>query len=161
MVKTKPNLISSKTFKHIDKLTNTNTTYNIGSNSLWFFYNDYIKPNLFPLLVFVIISVFLTLRYMIKKNKKKKTKKIIKKIKKNTNSNIVQQPLELVSELPDISEPDTNSSITADSIGLLEKEYNKDKQTGYMSDQMLKETYEKKTAKLSFDELARVIAGGE
>ena len=48
------------------------------------------------------------------------------------------------------------------SIFHLEEEYKKslEKNKGTMSEQMIREMYETKSSKLSFDELARVICGG-
>jgi len=52
------------------------------------FYNDYIQPNLFALIAFIVISIFLIFRYFIKKDKKKrKLKKTLKKALDNEHEN--------------------------------------------------------------------------
>jgi hypothetical protein len=155
-------------------------------NNVGSFYTDYIKPNQFPLLVMIILVVYLTIRYFIKQNKKKSNRlqdnrlqsntRVAKKHKKSKKRQPVKRLVErtddtdqsdqsdqssyhpLVTSLPQLN-PDHMESDDMESIYALEKEYSREKEEGLMSDQMLKELYQAKNTKLSFDELARVFAG--
>ena len=64
-----------------------------------------------------------------------------------------------VTELPELEPVHMGNGGDDDSIYNLEKSYRIDKENGNMSDQMLKDLYQKKNQKMSFDELARVVAG--
>lgn len=66
---TKPNLINEKALRSINKIFNDNVISQgeTTGEHLWKLYNDYIKPNMFGLLVIIIISFFLFIRYIIKK----------------------------------------------------------------------------------------------
>jgi hypothetical protein len=187
--KSKPNLISSKTLKNIDKIfkSDIKTIQNDWKHNLLLFYYDYIKPNLFPLIVFLLVAIYLILRYLVKnnnpndnnnnnnklkKNKKRKIKNknvinnddITNKTDHNSNSelqsiikNDSQSYYPSVTQLPKL-EPDYMGEDN-DSIYKLEKEYHEEKKNGNMSDYMLNEIYQDKNKKMSFDELARVISG--
>ena len=173
--KIKPNLVSSKTIKRIDKLfsniKNDEPTWGI---SMSLFYNDYIKPNLFALIILLIIVIFLSLRYLLKHNKtqrkhkksrKHKSKKASYKIEYSEPS--VELTPQMYSDEDDMSiyerqkyyEEDRNTD--EQSIHDLEREYQNtlENNRGHYSPQMLSEIAEDKSTKMSFDEIARIVMG--
>ena len=190
--KSKPSLISSKTLKHIDKLVQGGDGGKLQPDwkkSATLFYGDYVKPNLLPLIVLFIVVIYLTIRYVIKKNKDEevsleeddrgniknddnayerkkgegegegeggdKNKVInVKGVSGNDDSDCAS-----VTELPELEPVYMGNDGDDDSIYNLERAYRIDKENGNMSDQMLKDLYQKKNQKMSFDELARVVAG--
>lgn len=70
---THPELISNKIIKKLDNELNVDfvhqpkLTDNISS-----FYTNFIKPNMFPILIFILFAAFLLLKYAIKQDKKQK-----------------------------------------------------------------------------------------
>jgi hypothetical protein len=70
----KPNLISSKTLKDIESnldipgITESNKVI----NGLGTFYENYILPNMFPLIVIFLLILYLTIKYIIKKDREEK-----------------------------------------------------------------------------------------
>uniref|UniRef100_A0A6C0EC37 Uncharacterized protein n=1 Tax=viral metagenome TaxID=1070528 RepID=A0A6C0EC37_9ZZZZ len=72
---THPELISNKIIKKLDNELNVDfvhqpkLTDNISS-----FYTNFIKPNMFPILIFILFAAFLLLKYAIKQDKKTKRK---------------------------------------------------------------------------------------
>jgi len=174
--KIKPNLVSSKTIKRIDKLfsniKNEEPTWGI---SMSMFYNDYIKPNLFALIILFVIVIFLTLKYLLKQDKKQKRKKS-KKHKNNKVSYKIKYSDESVDRIPqmysdedDLSiyerqkyyEEDRDKNNDEQSIHDLEREYQNTLKNnrGQYSHQMLNEIMEDRSTKMSFDEIARVVMG--
>lgn len=85
----KPNLVSTRIIKDINTKLNVDhkfidngnrVIYGIGS-----FYDNYIVPNLFPLIVIALLAIYLTIRYIIKKDREEFEEKIEKvEEKKNT-----------------------------------------------------------------------------
>jgi len=64
----KPNLISEKCVRKLDKILENVKTTSVTSH-MSNIYNDYIKPNLFGILVVVFIGIFLLIMYIVKKYK--------------------------------------------------------------------------------------------
>lgn len=63
-----PNLVSDKVIKKITKIFKDAESVTV-TNHLSNFYDNYIKPNLFALLMFVTLALFLTVKYFVKKYK--------------------------------------------------------------------------------------------
>ena len=68
----KPSLISSKMLKDINK----HLEFSASEGPTWGqsfggFYENYVKPNVLPIAIFIIFAVFLIIRYLIKKDKDK------------------------------------------------------------------------------------------
>jgi len=85
-----PQLISTRTVKHINKMitSGSGSDANPGvkltnwATHLKYFYSHYIKTNLFPLIIFAFIGIILLFKYLVKKEKdtiiqKNKDKKTI------------------------------------------------------------------------------------
>lgn len=157
----KPNLISEKTIRKLDKILENSKT--VGStNHLANIYNNYIKPNLFFILVLIIIVAFLAIRYLIKKYReenydgdenidedseeesleveKKPTKKINAEIEDDTFTD------DLEDDITETQEENFEENI----------EENNDEM---ISDQYLKEMHIKDNDRLAFDELSRLSFG--
>jgi len=66
-----PELISSKTIKNISKTLQTGGDISPPSwtENVVTFYQNYIQPNLFPIIVLIIISVYLFIMYVLKRDK--------------------------------------------------------------------------------------------
>jgi hypothetical protein len=173
----KPQLVSHKTLKQLGKTFKvTNVEQIQWTESVGSFYEDYIQPNLFAIIVFMMLVLFLTIRYALKvdeKKKKSRIRKLSKKIRYKTNHDDI-----------DIDFPDNfsyhNNSVYDGSIypeymlrdelidngngNMLYKlqkeyEYNVENNDGSMSDQMMKDMYQTRTSKYLFDEMSRVISG--
>jgi len=161
---TTPCLISSKVIKHI------NDQYHIGGvtqlkQQEWTFnfntiYADYIQPNLFPLIVIILLAIYLSIKYVLKQDsiKTKKIQKLkqihnqIKQQQKYKQNKPIEEPIYELQTI--VSEPydDDDGGNTLSQIN----EYNNDD----MSEEMINEFKRKELSKLSFNELSRVIAGG-
>jgi hypothetical protein len=184
---TKPNLINEKALKSINKILDTSTIQNQETTGehLYKLYDNYVKPNMFGLLVIVIVSLFLFIRYIIKKynqsvqidneiendfeqsdsdndNKKNNFADSDKFTLGSTNSSIKNI------KKKDNDDDDVNKDTDKDSVNdgsrftELNEEYNKAvrENIGQMSEEMIKDIYKKKKDKLSFDELTRIIVEG-
>jgi predicted RND superfamily exporter protein len=187
--KTKPELISHKALKHINKTFQVAAEKQLPdaqwNDNLLHFYTNYIRPNLFILIVLFIVIIFLLIRYSLKQEKEKdiekyKEKKRKHKKKKQKKSNHIDQNQysdESVININDtyksnsdrikafdhIEDPEQSIYNEDNSIYNLENEYmyalnNND---GALSDQAIKDIYEDKSSKISFDELAKIITGSD
>lgn len=70
-----PNLVSSKTLKDIEtklNVPNNNDNSNRMINGIGAFYNEYIAPNLFPLIVISLLIIYLTIKYVLKRDREEK-----------------------------------------------------------------------------------------
>lgn len=175
--KTKPKLVSDEILKNLGKTFKVATVKQTQwEDSIGNFYEDYVRPNLFALIVFGLLIVFLTIRYVLKENnKKKKTKikKINKKIRYGYSSiadfdvgftdhekheesvydgSIYPEHM-LKDEL--IENPSSNKLYDIQR----EYEYNIYNNDGSMSKQMLQDVYQTKTSKFLFDEMSRIVSG--
>jgi len=178
----KPNLINEKIIKKLNKILKENKLDTSFSNSLYDIYQNYIKPNAFGIIVFIVICVFLFMKYIIKqykqnkKNKKNdyddddnndkgKNKGNIK-IEKFTE--IEEQEINKDNDYLDmdinsrIKEDRTNSDTNFNDINDEYEEMLRNNNNGYMSSQMIKDMYEKNKEKHSFNEMTKIIVeGGE
>jgi hypothetical protein len=183
----KPNLINEKALKSISKILDESTIYNqptTGENLLKL-YENYIKPNMFGLLVIVIISIFLFIRYIIKKynestdieidlneevsqnNQKKENNKNIENVENNAyKNNKSDDEFTLDGCETETNENKENKEKSLDNgesrFTELNEEYNRTvkENMGLMSEQAIKDIYKKKKDKLTFDELTRIIVEG-
>jgi hypothetical protein len=170
--KSKPDLINHKTIRQISKIFQTTGKQEPSwKDNMGHFYIDYIRPNLFPLVVIFLVFIFLSIRYFLKRDRETTYKK--HKSKKNKNKRnfyvdnyIINKPK---NDNPYIQKQNFNDTDIEDrddgekSIYTLEQEYRASLENNkeMMSDQMIKELYETRGSKMSFDELARVVAGGD
>lgn len=69
-----PNLISKRTLEDIDSYLNVPhiDPENKVINGLGAFYNNYISPNLFPIIVISLLIIYLTIKYILKKDREEK-----------------------------------------------------------------------------------------
>ena len=81
----KPDLINKRTMHNLEKILKKTrpitTDSNTWSDTAYSFYEEYIKPNAFFLIILLLLSLFLWYRYSIKSNDDKTLKTI------NTNNN--------------------------------------------------------------------------
>jgi hypothetical protein len=87
-----PDLISNKCLKELNTslIKPTVVEYPTLTSNLSGFYTDYIRPNIFPIIVFVLISVYLFIKYVLKRDKDENEdtpSKSTKKHKHNHSSN--------------------------------------------------------------------------
>ena len=169
--RSKPDLVSHKVIKRVNKVFQTAGSIEPSwGENIGHFYTNYIQPNLFALIIFVVIAIFLTIRYLIKQDKQDKTKKRRKrKTKKYQNDFKIRYDDSHEREyfIPQIDDRfieeqeddnDDNNMFVED--GDKDNQEMIDNNNGEMSDQMIKEMHETKSSRMSFDELARVICGG-
>lgn len=171
-------LVSRKTIKKMDKIfRDVPENHPSWESNVLLFYNDYIKPNLFPIIILLFFALFLGIRYCLKQEKqaKQKKKKDLKKSKKIENSYVIdygdsQQEMEnndVYQQQPhqqqyEYNSNDDNTEYRNDdeiSFYTLNKAYEQAliNNRGYVSDQMIKEMKEKDSSKLAFNELARMV----
>lgn len=167
---TKPALVSNKTLKTLGKKFRIAKQEQIQWNeSMENFYVDYIQPNLFALIVFVLLFIFLTIRYVLKidnDNKKDRDRNNNKKIDKTSNDTQQHMYEEQYPYLFDdnlLKDEFVDDTENTNNMYSLEKEYqsNMNNNNGYMSDNMMKDIYNTKTSKLLFNEMARVVSGND
>lgn len=183
--KIKPNLVSSRTLKRINKIFSNPIKeeptwgYNMG-----LVYSDYIRPNLFPLIVLFIITVFLSIRYLLKKekdnrvkqNKHKSNKKKYYSKQKNkkqykidygdyTDDSYIPKMYgdekyeDNIRKLQPIFDTEDEENDEMSIYGMQRKYRKEIESSGDMSDEMINELMETKSSKISFDEIARIVAG--
>lgn len=104
----KPNLISSKTLDELEanlKNTMSNKEHMTITEGISSFYLNYIEPNLFPIIVVMLLCLYLTLKYMIKNihNGKGNTFKNKQKLKQKIN-HVVSPSIYKKNENYDMSE---------------------------------------------------------
>jgi hypothetical protein len=156
---TKPNLISEKVIKKLNKILDKKGSP-IPTNNLGYFYENYIKPHFFTIIVVVIMVVFLLVRHYFKKNKDKEQE----------NDNIELSDIESEIEITEKQQDDTPMTFELENFEQKEEEYNFDtlqrqyeqmmKENTELSEHHIKDIYQKKTDKMIFDEMARIIADG-
>lgn len=175
----RPNLINEKALKTINKiLDNSEIPPPTTGEHLFKLYDEYIKPNVFGILIIVIISLFLFIRYVIKKYNDSdaqidaEIENVDENVNKENNKNKENK------EKRNVSSDDDQFTLSTDNsddnngdepkeereLGLeeLNEEYNKAvrENASQMSEQMIKEIYKKKKDKFSFDELTRMLVDG-
>lgn len=193
-----PHLVSHKIMKNLSKILKTTAHKEpTWRENLEFFYTDYIKPNLFALIVFMLIGVFLVLKYynkqeneIIEKREKKRKRKNSKHRLERSSEQRSEPSSEHVSMKmyyhPDshkykyddqnyyadhqhIYEPDRriyaddeeNRDTDEISFSSLSKDYERSlaENDGTYSDMMVKDTINQKRARLTFDEMAKMVSG--
>lgn len=74
----RPNLVNNKLVADIEARLKLNAPSNNNSNKvingLGTFYNDYILPNLFPIIVISLLIIYLTIKYILKRDREEKAK---------------------------------------------------------------------------------------
>ncbi len=176
----KPNLVSNITLDKIDKLFENKYIEQPPWNfSMLSIYKDYIKPNLFSIIVFIFSTIFLSIRYYLKQEKNKNEydkKKHNKKKKKYKNDYIVKYDDD--TDLPILKTEKKNEFVSIDdlrslysdtdepindeySIYDLGKEYlsMKKNNNGYTSNEMIDDLMKNTSSKYMFHELAKMISG--
>lgn len=163
-----PNLLNEKALKNLNIFLEENTieVKSTGDHIITL-YKEYVRPNIFALLIFLIVGLFLFIRYLIKKhdigNSDEEQNNIDAIIKNNgdisDSDNIT---------LSSFSKKNLNDTITDEyddnksRFTELNEEYNKavKENVGNISEQALKDIYKKKKDKFTFDELTRIIVEG-
>jgi hypothetical protein len=183
---TKPKLINEKALKSIDKLFDNNAANITMTNEehLFKIFETYIKPNLFPIVIVIIISIYLFIRYFLKKYNEEnliidsdfdqnndidytdpKKLFLIENNDDLNNRNNINNNIDIDTnndnfDIDSIDDDTNNSDISR--FTELNEEYNKAirENSGLYSDQYIKDTYKKKKDKMSFDELTRILVEG-
>lgn len=77
--RTEPNLINTNIVEKLEGFLDNveHFEFNWGEG-FYYFFNTYIWPNIFPIIVFLFIGAFLLVRYLLKQHKVKKKKKKVK-----------------------------------------------------------------------------------
>lgn len=217
-----PRLVSKKTVKKLEKIfQNPVVNEPTWRDNLLLFYSDNIKPNLFAIIIFFIVAVFLTIKYLLKQEKDEKKERALRK-KKHIRKLLLQNKLRkqmLDSQMSSWSVPDDtlntlhkvnnhNANDTHDTHDIytttkqkkskkhfsdddiyyrasdvepnfdiddeienrsddevsfysLSKDYEKmiEENDGTLPVGMLKDAYEQKKTKTTFDELAKLVSG--
>lgn len=178
----KPNLVNHKTIKKLTK----SLQKPIGSEPTWkenllYFYSDYIRPNLFALLVMVLVTIYLSIKYFLKKEsdeqlkRKKKIKKkraLIKKMREDSENLLLKQNID---NAPYFQNNETkqmkNKQLYADdeenrnddeiSYYSLSKEYENEinNNDGSYTEMMLRDSLEEKRKRMTFDEMTKMLLG--
>lgn len=118
---TQPNLISKTTIKELEDTLGLNN--NIDNermlNGIGSFYDNYIAPNLFPIIVICLLILYLTIKYVIKRDKDEQNKKIrMARHKKQEVKQEVKQ-IEMIKNNTD----DDNTSSTPDISNMISEDY--------------------------------------
>jgi mannitol-specific phosphotransferase system IIBC component len=179
-----PDLISNKVIKRMNKMFQTNDIDDkIIAQEDWTknmskFYKNNVKPNLFAIIILMIVAFMVLIKYLLKQDKdkqkeKEKLKEYVKKIKRRHNKRKRNNKITTDSEIDygdeenshdiyeltpiksEFEDDDDNSNISH-----INEYYDRLQQEGGISDVMLRESREKDISRVSFDELARVIASG-
>jgi hypothetical protein len=185
----KPNLINSRALKNIEKILNNTKNEIKPDNHLIKLYQKYIYPNLFGILVFIIFIVFIFIRYLIKQNNNPKNREIDidesdietdidinidnnDKLfdinhEQNIKNNIIGDvyPIVASKDTDSLSIDDTERTEKTEnksSLTELNEEYNRmlRENDGQMSQQMIKDLHKKKSDKILFNEMSRIIVQG-
>lgn len=93
----KPNLVSHKMIKKIGKiLHNPVKDEPTWRDNLNLFYNEYIRPNLFAIIVFFLVAVFLTIKYLLKQEKEETEIKHKKNRRKHKQQKKIEDDTEVI-----------------------------------------------------------------
>jgi len=155
--KTKPELVSSKIINNINKMFGEYKGVNTWQDNMGHFYTNYIQPNLFPIIIFVLLAVYLTMRYMLKETKKKvkKRKPVEEPVQEEKEVDNHEEEIsknDLIEMYSNDEYVDTNSSIVK-----LEEEVEHMRSSGELSDQMIQQNYNDRLRRLSFDDMAKLL----
>jgi flagellar biosynthesis/type III secretory pathway M-ring protein FliF/YscJ len=109
----KPNLISSRTLKDIEiklSVPDHDNGKNRILDGIGSFYSNYVEPNLWALIVISLLIIYLTIRYILKKDREEREEeeeKQEKKREKNKQHMLKANPEEVIkesSETPDMAD---------------------------------------------------------
>jgi hypothetical protein len=143
------------------------------------FYTDYIQPNLFALIAFIILSIFLIFRYFIKKDKKKQhLKKTLKRVLNNEQSksehkyelsekeedDYLDKYIDNLMENEEYNFGEENDEFQKNNdddnqINKILKYYDDLEKSGITSSQYIEKEKENDIKKINFDHLAKLISG--
>jgi|694.fasta_scaffold103803_4 hypothetical protein len=86
---TQPAIVSEKTINKISKPIDPIKQITIvsWSDNLSGFYENYIKPNMFPLIIFILVGIFLFIKYVMKYDKDEKKKETFASFNPNKRLN--------------------------------------------------------------------------
>jgi hypothetical protein len=166
-----PNLISEKAIRKINKiLKNSKQQISTTSeNHLIQIYQTYIKPNLFALIVFLIIIVFLLIRYILKvfreeqellhqDNITEETESSIeplpKPVKKPPPKSFQKSPQKIQEIVPELDELEDLEDLTSDNESLSLDDNG-------INEEYYKELEIQNNEKYKFDRLTHMIVEGE
>lgn len=168
---TQPNLLNDKALNSFNKIFKIDNEIKLTTGEhLIKMYDNYIKPNLFALIIISLVFIFLFIKYIVKKyNEEIKIKEEIDNINNETNENnnddnkeIELEKISINTETNENEKGDKEKNVNSSFIELNE-EYNRAvmENTGeIMSNNALKDLYDKKKNKLSFDEITKIIVEG-
>lgn len=172
---TEPQLLNEKALKNLNKIFENDLieTKSTGEHIITL-YTEYVRPNLFALIILLIVCLFLFIRYLIKKHDIKNDEKNNEENKEfddeQNNENINDKvKIDKINkdDLTDIdkftiSSKNNDESDNRSRFTELNEEYNKavKENLGNVSEQALKDIYKKKKDKFTFDELTRIIVEG-
>jgi hypothetical protein len=160
-----PNLLNEKALKNLNIfLEESKIEQKTSGEHILTLYKEYIRPNLFGLLILFIVCLFLFIRYLIKKYNIDEQVSDNNKNKANIINNNLDNDNITLSSLSDKKNTDDLTDIDDDKSRFTElnEEYNKavKENIGNISEQALKDIYKKKKDKFTFDELTRIIVEG-
>ncbi len=181
----KPNLVSHKMVKRIGKiLQNPVKDEPTWKDNLMIFYDEYIRPNMFAILVLFLVAIFLTIKYLLKQEREDAEIKQKKKKRKTKKNMPIEKQVDILLPYDDNNDnndnnynnnetvrDDSDRRIYADdeeirdtdevSFYSLRKEYEKslkNNEGGY-SDMMMNDELNQRKAKMTFNELAKMVSG--
>jgi len=149
----KPNLISNKIIRSIDKIFNNNIEVNefiMPENNFWSnIYTNFIQPNFLAIMAISIVIIFLVIRYLIKKEEEHVKKPKKHKPKKQIKTQIVKY--DDVQHIYDVEVQDDKINNNIDNI---------DNNIDNIEDIFDNNILEPDTnTKLNFDELSSIMYG--
>lgn len=172
-----PKLVSKKTIKSLEKIFQTPIVYEpTWKDNLLLFYNDNIRPNIFAIIIFAVIGIYLTIKYLLKQEKddkrrrKMRKKRVVTHSVKNTD---VAPVAKTVDDEDDIYYRAMNNEPSLDlynedvedrsedeiSYYSISKNYEKmiDDSDGILPVGILKDAHEQQKSRTTFDELAKFV----
>jgi hypothetical protein len=175
-----PDLINKQALESIDKiLDNDNQPQLTTGDHLFKIYDDYIKPNLFALIIILVISVFLFIRYIIKQYNESieaEEEEIVNSDNTIDTDNFTlesEDNNEMIRKNNEHNEPDDEFTDDDESdknldcgskFSELNEEYKRavreNSGSELVSNEMLREVYKKKKDKYSFDEVTKLLVEG-
>lgn len=128
-----PNLISKRTLEDIESYLNVpyKDEENKVINGLGAFYNNYISPNLFPIIVISLLIIYLTIKYILKKDREEKEiideekKEKLERVKKHIfkTKNPPSDPSNTTAQQNPQTQPNTKTTDDPDISELISDEY--------------------------------------
>ncbi len=177
--KSNPILIDKKALKLLGKRfpISSGESQQTWTDNLYHFYGNYIIPNMFALIIFMLLGIFLFIKYVLKqrKLKRKREKKLRKKLLEKQRQKqkqhqieyfepFVEEEINIDEEEDEIDKIDDNNITHSDdhkSIFDLENEYNNliKNNDGHYSEYLLRDIYEKEKSKVAFNDMAKIVFG--